>query len=153
VALLHLLGYDTDVLTRQAVEVHRIDVDNRRASRRRSAISGHEFNLNKCIERDTLKDFRFILPDLARVDRLCFSNEAFRVSRGRYSISCAFERLCVVLRRLATPCHWENVERGFGRHSPALCEIFYESVDELLAKFEPCVLTFLNDLILSRAAE
>ena len=107
----------------------------------------------KWTERDALKDFRFTLPDLVRVARLCFSNEIFRTFRRRYSLSCSVEIMCILLRPLAIPCLWEDLERDFGRHSPALCKIFYESVDELLKMFGASVLTFQKDLILSRAAE
>jgi hypothetical protein len=52
-------------------------------------------------------------------------------SRNRYAVT-PMLACCVVLRRLATPARWSDLEHLFGKHAPQLSEIFWEALEMLL---------------------
>jgi hypothetical protein len=51
-----------------------------------------------------------------------------RTSRNRYRCD-ATTATCIVLRRLATPFRWEDVELEFGIRVSALSEVFWEAIE------------------------
>jgi hypothetical protein len=51
-----------------------------------------------------------------------------RTSRNRYRCD-ATTATCIVLRRLATPFRWEDVELEFGMRASALSEVFWEAIE------------------------
>eukprot|EP00171_Calliarthron_tuberculosum_P004409 IDg4409t1 len=52
--------------------------------------------------------------------------------KNRYSVS-PLLAACVLLRRMATPCRWRDLELQFGKHASQLSEIFWEGIEAFLA--------------------
>jgi len=79
-----------------------------------------------------LINFRFFVPDLGRLSSLL--DLQVDVSRRRYNVS-PIKCLAIVLRRLASPCRWTDLELLFGRSASSLSEIFCRGVDELIGRW------------------
>jgi DDE superfamily endonuclease len=60
------------------------------------------------------------------------------------------EAVCVVLRRLATPCRLSDIEHVFGRHSSALSEIFWECLETFVIRQMHLVTTFKAEFLRTR---
>jgi len=73
--------------------------------------------------------FRFLpkhvgeLAELLDLD-VCFAYPSYRVD--------AVECLCIVLRRLASPARWMDLEELSGRSRCALCYVFLSTLDRFV---------------------
>lgn len=98
----------------------------------RISTADFSFNFNSFSEASCLSLFRFRKADLIRVVRLIgWPQEKVHTSRNRYSVS-PILACCVMLRRIATPARWRDLEELFGKHGPQLSEIFWEAVVHFL---------------------
>lgn len=99
---------------------------------RRRRVQATTFNLNVFSSVQSLSLFRFLpadvgrLADMLQVD-VVFGEPSYRVT--------PVECLCIVLRRLASPARWSDLEDIFGRSVPALCTIFNATVEEILSQW------------------
>lgn len=59
--------------------------------------------------------------------------------------------MCIVLRRLSTPCRYRDIEVTFGKHASALSEIFWEVSMVFYKKLGKLVTSFRADLMKERA--
>lgn len=98
-------------------------------SRRVTAV---RFNINSFSSSEALSLFRFLPSDIGRLVDLLHVGDA--VSLTRYAIT-PVECLCIVLRRLASPARWFDLEELFGRSSSALCSIFFSTVGMILDRW------------------
>jgi len=94
--------------------------------RRSISISMYTFNLNSYSNEECLRDFRFLPTELPRT--------------------------CILLRRLAYPSRWADLEHVFGFHSSRMSEVFYECAESLYKRHGALVTTLRKDLLQSRAS-
>lgn len=120
-----------------------------RAAIRRSLDRSHRvtavvFNLNAFSSVEALTNFRFLVSDLGRLSSLL----SLRVdlSRRRHSVT-PVECLAMVLRRLASPARWADLEPFFGRSAAALSEIFGCTIDALVSQCGHLVQTWQKQLM------
>ena len=71
-------------------------------------------------------------------------------SRRRYKAT-RVEQLCVVLRRLSSPARWRDLEIPFGTGHSFLCELFYETIEQLDVRWSGLLCLRLGDLMEDRA--
>lgn len=139
--LLQIVPYLRDYL-RSCEEV-------RLSLRRSRHISTSVFNINAFNEEQSLSLFRFKPADLGRLASLLNVTPTFL--RRRYNVP-SVECLAIVLRRLASPCRWTDVEELFGRTVSSLSEIFHETVEHVAEKWGPVLTSWRGDLMAERAA-
>jgi hypothetical protein len=83
---------------------------------------------------------------------LAWPEHAYSSRRNRYSVTPLLSA-CIVLRRLSPPCHLRNLELMFGKHGSQLSEIFWESIEHLLAQREHLIIGALHkDFVAANAA-
>jgi hypothetical protein len=111
------------------------------------SISGASFNLNAYDDATALRNFRFRVHEIGRcmVDFMGWSPRV-RTSRNRYRCD-ATTATCIVLRRLATPFRWEDVELEFGMRASALSEVFWEAIESAKEKRASLLTDFRYDLM------
>ena len=115
-------------------------VRNYRRAQREAAISLDRqrrirvtsFKLNAFSSQECLSLFRFRPADLGRLVDLLQIDVLF--PRTRFSVG-SIECFAIVLRRLASPARWVDLEELFGRSGAALCHIFYSTVWALMDKW------------------
>ena len=113
-----------------------------------STISSTYFNLNICSEQESLSLFRFRKAEIGTVaDILGWT--ASRTVRNRYKCD-VITASGIVLRRMATPCRWKDVEFLLGMHSSCLGEIFWEVLETFVEMRGHLFETFRSDFIAER---
>lgn len=147
---LHMRGHELIELAELVRLYLRCRHELRLTTQRRMDVSMACFNLNAYGKADALSLFRFEPADIGKLADALAVREAS--SRRRYRVS-PEEALCVVLRRLSSPCRWRDLELLFGRSSSALSEIFFETVEDLIERWGPCVTSWRGDLMQDRAAD
>ena len=81
-----------------------------------------EFNLEENISETEYKaEFRFERGDIERLADVVQLPPTFDCPQG--SVCDRIEGLCILLRRLAYPCHYSNMVCRFARPVPVLCMI------------------------------
>lgn len=123
--------------------------DRARLCARSSTISSTYFNLNIFSEQESLSLFRFRKHEIGRVaDTLGWT--VCRTTRNRYKCD-VITAACIVLRRMASPCRWRDVEFLFGMHSSCMSEVFWEVLKTFVHMRGHLFETFRSDLITERA--
>lgn len=108
------------------------DLNNMLHRSNRISMSNFSFNFNGFSNRDCLHLFHFEKQDVTRVmDVIAWPATQKSTKRNRYAVSSILV-CCVILRRLATPSRWTDLEGIFGKHSSQLSEIFWERLEWLL---------------------
>lgn len=78
--------------------------------------------------------FRVCRSELCEmVEAVGWPDDMNKTSRNEYK-TCPLLTTLVMLRRLASPCRWSDIECIFGKHSSQLSEIFWEGVENLMDK-------------------
>lgn len=124
----------TNALLVVARNFHRAqsNIENLLIRSNRISISSFTFNFNKFSDYDCLSYFRFRKEDISRVmNATAWPTEKTLTSRNRYAVNPVLST-CILLRRLASPARWRDLEEMFGKHASQLSEIFWESVEHLL---------------------
>ena len=116
---------------------------------RRRRIRATSFNLNAFCSHDCLALFRFLPERLGRLVDLLDINVSF--PRTRLSVP-PVECLAIVLRRLASPARWVDLEEFFGRSGSALCQIFYTTVVMMMDKWGALLTEWRMEFMRDRAA-
>ena len=128
----------------------RLRADLFKLMHRTVAISSTVFNLNAYSDLQCLQNFRFRLQEIPQISRAIDWN-AGKTSRSGYLCD-SVTATCIVLRRLAYPCRWVDLELTFGMHSSALSESFWEAIECLYEKRSHLLTIFRSDLLQHRAA-
>lgn len=123
--------------------------DLNRAIRRLRHIQSIQFNLNNYSEQQSLRDFRFRPSEISRIAEIIGYDE-YRTKRSRYRTN-KILAACIVMRRLAAPCRWNDLEFTFGVRIYALSEIFWEALEEFVHKRSTLLQTFRSSLMVERA--
>lgn len=102
---------------------------------RTTAISMTRFDIvfSNLSDEDSLSFFRFRKKEIKKIAAILVEDKWSTV-RNQYSTTPLLS-LCVVLRRMATPFRWRDVERFFGKHSSHVSEIFWETVESILERY------------------
>jgi len=116
---------------------------------RRRRIRATSFNLNAFCSHDCLALFRFLPEHLGQLVDLLDINVSF--PRTRLSVP-PVECLAIVLRRLASPARWVDLEEFFGRSGSALCQIFYTTVVMMMDKWGALLTEWRMEFMRDRAA-
>ena len=115
------------------------------------AISTTAFNLNSYSDLRCLQDFRFRLNEVPRIaDAVGWAGG--KTTRSGYKCS-PLTATCILLRRLAYPCRWVDLEIVFGMHSPTLSEVFWEAIESLYQRRSHLLTTFRSQLLANKAVE
>jgi len=89
------------------------------------------FNIDAFSSRESLALFRFLPHHVGQLAVLLQVDVPF--SYPQYAVS-PVECLCIVLRRLASPARWTDLEELFGRSRSALCNIFVTTLEVIMSK-------------------
>jgi len=116
---------------------------------RRRRISATSFNLNVFSSQECLSLFRFLPQHLGRLVDLLAINVPF--PRTRLSVL-PIDCLAIVLRRLASPTWWVDLEELFGRSASALCHIFYATAAMMMEKWGANLTEWRVEFMRERAA-
>ena len=120
-----------------------------KVSTRSAHISSVSFNLNIYSERAAITDFRFKTTEIPAIARIMnWHDEPTKRCRYRCDSTTA---CCIVLRKLATPCRWYDLEPVFGMHSSKLSEIFWEQMECFVESRGHLITTLRTELLAERA--
>lgn len=109
------------------------DLQNQLARRNRISATSFLFNFNAYSDADCLFYFRFRNTDICRlVVALAWPEGQTKTDRNRYAVS-PIIATCIMLRRLASPARWRDLEAMFGKHASQLSEIFWEGIEHFVA--------------------
>jgi hypothetical protein len=112
-------------------------------------IASSNFNFNSYSDQSCLRDFRFCRKDVPRlVDVIGWVSG--RTRRNRYKCE-PLVAICILLRRLAYPCRWSDLEVVFGKHASALSEIYWEVAENLVERRGKLITKFRRELLRSRS--
>lgn len=112
---------------------NRSDYYNYISRQNRISLTAFSFSFNRFRDLECLIHFRFRKIDVIRLVQLMgWPAEKLRAARNRYAVS-PLLCCCILLRRLATPARWTDVQLCFGKDAPQLSEMFWESIEHLLA--------------------
>jgi len=90
-----------------------------RSVSRAGRVGGVMFNVNVFSAQESLSTFRFLPSDVSRLATALHVDAIFPVRLYRAD---ATECLAILLRRLASPARWADLEGMFGRCRPSLSE-------------------------------
>jgi len=125
--------------------------DVRKINLRSLQVSSATFNLNSYSDHDALSEFRFRTREIGRIAEVMGWHGGL-TKRSRYRCD-NITACCIVLRKLATPCRWYDLETTFGMRSSKMSEVFWEVV-ECFVENKGHLLTELRvDLIEERAEQ
>jgi len=115
---------------------------------RRRRIEATTFNLNAFSSQQSLSLFRFQPAYVGQLASLLNIDVPFPRTRLRVA---PVECFCIVLRRLASPCRWMDLEELFGRSGSALCTIFHATVQVVMARWGSLLSEWRVDFLRERA--
>jgi hypothetical protein len=106
--------------------------DNHVRRSKRALIFDFSFNFSCFTDSDCLSLFRFRKSDVLRMVTAILWPE-YRISStlNRYSVTPLLAS-CILLRRLASPCLWRDLEFLYGKHASQLSEILWECIENFL---------------------
>ena len=113
------------------------------------SISISSFNIKVHPGEAALREFRFQIKDMFRISVVMGWSAGKTVRNGYKYIS--FTACCIVLRRMASPCRWADLEYTFGMRSYALSEVFWEVLESFYEKQGHLVLHLQEGLLVRRA--
>ena len=120
---------------------------------RRISHQDFSFKFNCLTDQDCLHNFRFQKRQISQlVSVMSWPEMQMRTSRNRYRTS-PILATCIVLRRLAAPSRWRDLEELFGKHAPQLSEFFWEAIEYLLNARKHLVTEDISELFIAQRAE
>lgn len=132
-----------NVLLAWAAVVHKQRKETQRYSLRRRSITLHSFvqhRLPQLTDRACVTLFRFKRSDLSRIaTAIAWPTTQPHTSRNRYAV-CPMLVACLLLRRMASPARWNDLELLFYLHTSHLSETFWEGLDHFVAIRAPLVM-------------
>lgn len=116
---------------------------------RRRRVHATNFNPNGFSSVESLSLFRFLPSDVGRLTELL----QIEVSIGEpnYRVT-PIECMCIVLRRLASPARWSDLEETFGRSTSATSTIFYATVEMIMSNWGVLLTEWRGPFMRQRAA-
>lgn len=145
-----VLCLDESVILRTYVDYKRAEKDERCYLARRRHVRSVYFNLNIYNEEQSLKDFRFRTFEVGIIAQL-IGFTGGQTERSEYYCD-DITAACVVMRRLAAPCRWHDLETTFGLRVCALSEVFWEALETFIGSCADQIEQFREDLMQPRAA-
>lgn len=122
--------------------------DMRKVTTRRRHIFITHFNINIFSTEESLRLFRFRPHEIGKVAEVM----DFRGQTVRRRYRCdRVTAACIVLRRLASPCRWYDLEVLFGMVTQTLSEVFWQILVDCKGKFNKLLSTWRVDLLQTRA--
>ena len=113
------------------------------------SISINSFNISIYSDESALRDFRFQIKDLARIsDTMGWVYG--KTERNGYTCV-PFTACCILLRRMASPCRWADVEYLFGMRSSTLSEVLWEVLESFYEAQGHLLLDLKEGLLVQRA--
>lgn len=138
---------DIAVLLRLRTKGDKCRQDLQRLEARKRHIKTINFNLNSFSSEACLKNFRFLPTEIQKVAEIM----DFYGSTSRSSYACdKLTACCIVLRRLAAPCRWLDLEPIFGMRLSVLSEVFWEAVTHFVDNWGHVLTSFRADLMTER---
>jgi DDE superfamily endonuclease len=116
------------------------------------------FNINSLSDLQCLQRYRFRRKDVGFIAGLIpwenglDPNGKMRTSQKRYLVD-PLESTAIMLRRLATPSRWIDLQIEFGKHRSALSEVFYHAMELFYDEFGSSLEKWPQGLVESRARE
>lgn len=148
VSLFLALDVDLAVMGTTVRRWRRTKQDLRRLLRRKRDVKTTYFNVNVFSIEESLRLFRFRPSELGRVSNVIdFSGPT---ERRRYRCT-PLTATCIILRRLAYPSRWVDLELFFGLSSQVLSEVFWEALEHFDGTMQVLLGTFRDDLVTHRA--
>lgn len=130
-------------------QLKKVKYDLHKMKARKRYISTTTFNLNIFSEEQSLKEFRFRTTEIGTVaDLIGFT--IGKTTRKNYFCN-DITAACIVLRRLAAPCRWSDLEHMFGMRMYKLSEVFWEALNGFVTEHAHLIETFRVDLMNERA--
>ena len=126
-------------------------MDQTKLVRRTLAVSGMSSNLNIYSDLCCLQDFRFRLHEIPMIAE-AISWTTYNTKRSGYRC-CPITTTFLLLRRLAYPCRWVDLELFFGLHSPSLGQLSWEYMECFYEKRRHLLTTFRSEVHLEKTAE
>ena len=117
---------------------------------RTSSITSITFSIDQLSDEECYRQHRFKKNDVRRIEVLL--EWGGLIGRNKYRCD-SVNATCIILRCLAYPCRWKDLEIVFGMHSSALSEVFYQSLSLLIEKYRGVVLTFRAEFMKDRTAK
>jgi len=115
---------------------------------RSASVHASSFNLNAFSSEESLALFRFLPHHIGQLAALLELDVRF--GYPSYHVD-AVECLCIMLRRLASPTRWMDLEELFGRSRSALYAVFLASVDRFVSKWGRLLSEWRGDFMRERA--
>ena len=117
---------DVAILIRLQRKCRKCKEDLLKLKERKQHMKSINFNLNAYSNEECLKQFRFFPAEIKKVsDIIGFSGGC--TARSRYACD-QLTPCCIILRRLAAPCRWLDLEPIFGMRLSVLSEVFWEGI-------------------------
>ena len=143
------LDLDEEILYRFYKKLKKVKEDMYNIKIGKRGISTTTFNINIFSDEESCKMFRFRTKEIGKVaDLIGFT--LGRTSRKNYFCS-EITAACIVLRILAAPCRWSDLEVIFGMRSYVLSEVFWEDLVLSIESHGHLLETFRSDLMNNRA--
>jgi len=121
----------------------------RRSVSRAGRVGGVTFNVNMIFAQESLSTVRFLPFDVGRLAAALHLDADFAL---RWYLVDATECLAIVLRRLASPAHWVDLEVIFGRCRSSLSEVSCRTMDRLVTKWGYRMTRWRAEFMAERAA-
>lgn len=135
------------VLLKWAKGIHKHITENNRIVKRTNFISMHSFTQHRFpyfSDAICLSLFRFRRTDIMRmVPVIGWPYGATHTTRNRYGL-CPLLATCILLRRMATPARWVDLEETFYLQYSHLSEIFWEVMHNFIEERAGIVLEDMN---------
>jgi hypothetical protein len=118
----------------------------------RSRIWTFTFNINALSDLQSLQRYRFRRNDVGFIAGLIPWENGFdaegkmRASQKRYLVD-PLESTAIMLRRLAKPSRWIDVQIVFGNHRSALSEILYHALELFYGEFGSALTNWPHGLV------
>lgn len=148
---LRSLQGDSDIVKKIMYRrVKRVRNDISLILQRSISISNYTFNINVFSSEECVREFRFRPSEINEVMKQT-GWVAESTKRNRYACN-PYTATCILLRRLAYPCRWKDLEFMFGMHASHMSEVFHEVAHSFYNTSGKLVTRFRGNLLKSRSA-
>lgn len=120
--------------------------------RERIASRGWDLFYDNLTDRAFLELFRFRRKEFERLSEVVGFQDGTHTKKNRYAVDPIFST-AIVLRRLASPARWCDLNNLFFRHSSHLSEIFWETIEHFMEKYYPLLLNIPTQFIRQHAEQ
>ena len=137
------LAATTDTRTIETIHAQTVREERERgphlARRNRISTSQFVYNFNLFSESDALLYFRFKKADVTKtINAVAWPSDKTRTHCNRFLVT-PILATCIILRRLASPGRWWDLERFVGKYASQMSEFFWEGIEHLLQAREDLI--------------